>query len=147
MSRAKEKLCAQFAELLEELIQWRAEHPEASLDEIAAHLTPRRRELMGTLLAELAVQPGNGHALEGLICEECGQSLVYKGTPHRIISHSEGEIPLKRAYYHCPRCERGLFPPGCPTGAGRASLDSADPPTSLERGRGYILSEEGRGSL
>ena len=68
MSRVKEDLRAQFAELVGELIQWRAEHPQASLDKLAAQLTPRRRELMGSLLAELAVQPGNGYVLEGLTC-------------------------------------------------------------------------------
>jgi hypothetical protein len=112
MSRVKEKLCAQFEALLDDLMQWRSDHPQASLDELAAQLTPYRRALMGQLLGALAVQTGNGYAWEGRTCDQCGQAMEYKGTPQRTLSHPEGEIELDRAYYYCPQCKRGLFPPG-----------------------------------
>jgi len=119
MNKPTESLESLFAQLHEELRQWRAAHPDATLDEIAAQVTPRRRQLMGTLLAELAVQEGNGYVLEGLRCEQCGEPLVYKGTPEREVLLLEGEAELVRAYYHCPHCEAGLFPPRPSAGSGK----------------------------
>jgi hypothetical protein len=75
---------------------------------------------MGALLAELAVQAGNGYAMAGLRCEGCGEPLVYKGTPEREVLLLEGEAALARAYYYCPHCEAGLFPPRPAAGAGAA---------------------------
>jgi hypothetical protein len=60
MSQTAKDVESLFARMRDELRQWRAAHPEATLDEIAAQVTPRRRELMGAWLAELAVQEGNG---------------------------------------------------------------------------------------
>jgi hypothetical protein len=103
---------AAVAEMYAELRQWRANHPEASFDEIAAQVTPRRRGLMGQLLAQLAGQNGDGEVVEGLNCSECGQVMSYKGRPKRDVLHKEGATELKRAYYYCAQCETGLFPPG-----------------------------------
>jgi hypothetical protein len=97
--------------MVKELGAWRETHPDASLDDIAAQVTVRRRKLMGELIAELACQNGNGVALEGVNCPECGQRMVYKGGQARTVEHSEGEINLTRAYYYCPACRRGFFPP------------------------------------
>jgi hypothetical protein len=110
--KAKEEMGQAFEQMWEELHQWRAEHPEASFDEIAAQVTPRRRMLMGQLLAQLACQHGDGEVVEGLSCPDCGQAMSYKGTPKRGVAHLEGETELGRAYYYCASCERGLFPPG-----------------------------------
>lgn len=118
MNQPTESLESLFARLHEELRQWRAAHSEATLDEIAAQVTPRRRQLMGALLVELAVQEGNGYVVEGLRCEQCGKPLVYEGTPEREVLLLEGEGELARAYYHCPHCEAGLFPPRPPAGSG-----------------------------
>ena len=106
---------AQAEEVYEELYEWRERHPEASFDEIANQVTPRRQELMEKLLAQLACQHGQGEEVEGLVCEECGQPLVYKGKPLRGVEHLEGETELRRAYYYCPHCEGGIFPPGPPS--------------------------------
>jgi hypothetical protein len=100
------------AEMYEELRQWRANHPGASFDEIAAQVTPRRRALMGQLLKQLARQHGDGEVIEGLNCPTCGEPMSYKGTPRREVLHKEGGTELERAYYYCAQCEAGLFPPG-----------------------------------
>lgn len=117
MSRSDhEKERAEFlqaaTEMYEELRRWRVKHAEASFDEIAAQVTPRRRELMGRLMVQLACQYGDGEAIKGVACPECGEPMIYKGKPGRDIAHLEGETELKRAYYYCAHCEAGLFPPG-----------------------------------
>jgi DNA repair exonuclease SbcCD ATPase subunit len=110
--KAKEEMKEAFEQMWEELHQWRAEHSEASFDEIAAQVTPRRRKLMGQMLVQLATQHGDGEVVEGLKCPECGQGMRYKGQPKREVEHLEGESELLRAYYYCAQCESGLFPPG-----------------------------------
>jgi hypothetical protein len=111
--KEKARLQQAFGEMVDELQAWRAQHAKASLDEIAAQVTPRRRALIGELLEALARQHGSGMVAEGLACEQCGQGLEYKGEPGRDVEHYlEGEIELKRAYYYCSRCEAGIFPPG-----------------------------------
>ena len=96
----------------DELRQWRAQHPEASFDEIARQVTPRRRELLGQLLNQLACQHGDGEAVAGVPCPDCGKMMSYKGRPKRTVEHLEGETILERAYYCCAQCESGFFPPG-----------------------------------
>ena len=128
-----------FAQMQAELVAWRLAHPEATMDEIAAQVTPRRRQVMGALLAKLALQTGDGYALEGLRCEHCGELMVYKGAPEREVLLSEGELDIARAYYHCPRCKRGLFPPGSTSGAGTPQLDAGDDSESAASWGGHPL--------
>jgi hypothetical protein len=110
--------------MYEELEAWRARHPEASFDEIAAQVTPRRQALLGPLLAQLAAR-ADEH-VEPPRCETCGQSMRYKGTPQRQVAHREGEAALSRAYWYCDSCNQGLFPPGPSAATEQASLESAD---------------------
>ena len=110
--QGKEAMRQAFEQMWSEMYEWRAAHPEASFDEIAAQVTPRRRMLMGQFLAQLAAQHGDGTVIEGLSCPECGQAMSYKGKPKREVEHLEGELELARAYYYCAHCDSGLFPPG-----------------------------------
>lgn len=110
--KAKVEMQQAFEQMWEELSEWREKHPEASFDEIAAQVTPKRRELMGQLLAQLACQHGDGEVVEGVKCPECGAAMSYKGRPSREVEHLEGEMEIARAYYYCAHCESGFFPPG-----------------------------------
>lgn len=112
LNQEREEYLAAAAKMYDELRQWREQHPEASIDEIAGQVTPRRRELMGELLKQLARQAGDGEVIEGLACPDCGEAMIYKGTPKRGVAHLEGDMGLERAYYYCAQCETGLFPPG-----------------------------------
>ena len=115
--RALEGLVELFEAMCAELSQWRADHPDATLDEIAAQVAPRRQQLMGKLLMALALQQADGYALEGYPCPGCGARLEYKGHPSRQVEHLEGAGALTRAYYHCPGCGQGFFPPRPAAGA------------------------------
>ena len=114
------QLKAMFEEMCAELRGWRREHPGATLYEIGAEVTPRRQELMGALMGTLALREGVGYELEGARCERCDQALKYKGHAKRDIQHLEGEVELKRAYYHCPACGQGFSPPGWAIGIDEA---------------------------
>ena len=46
------------------------------------------------------------------ICPECGQKMRYKGQKGRNLATETGDVSLQRAYYYCPKCRKGVFPPG-----------------------------------
>lgn len=125
----KQRWLAKAEEMYDELYTWREEHAQASFDEIGNQVTPRRQALMGELVSHLAVQHGSGEVADGLVCEQCGQALIYKGKPKRDVEHLEGEVHLKRAYYHCPHCTGGVFPPRSAVEIGETQLESGDDPT------------------
>jgi hypothetical protein len=95
--------------MYEELHAWRDKHLDASFDEIGEKVTPQRRKLVAKLLEQLAVKADE--RVEAPVCEQCGESMRYRGTPERDVSHREGDVELERAYYYCDSCEHGLFPP------------------------------------
>lgn len=100
--------------MYEELRRWRANHPEASFDEIAEQVTPRRRVLMGRLLKDLATQDAEDRYVEA-VCPDCGQVMEASGQRSRTIIHSEGDVKLERSYRLCRGCGQGIFPPGSET--------------------------------
>jgi hypothetical protein len=120
--------------MYEELTAWRVKHLEASFDEIAEQVTPRRRELMGQLLKQLA--QAADERVNAPACEQCGRPMTYKGTPSREVSHGEGGLRLTRAYYYCEACGSTLFPPGPSAETEEAPLESADDPTGAAAGSG-----------
>jgi len=123
--------------MYEELQAWRAQHLEASFDEIAEQVTPRRRALMGQLLKQLA--QAADERVNAPVCEQCGAPMRYKGTPVRGVSHGEGGMRLERAYYYCDACGSTLFPPGPPAETEEAPVESADDPAGAAAGGGDRL--------
>lgn len=111
-----ERKRAEFMEsaeaMYERMVTWRDRHPEASFDEIATQVGNERRKLMGQLLEELATQQAaEVEALE-VECPECREKSEGKGQQTRNISHSEGELRLRRGYRYCRTCGSGFFPLG-----------------------------------
>jgi hypothetical protein len=97
---------------------WRAAHPQATFDEIAAAVKRARRPVLGALVEELAVQGQVGWAAEP--CPQCGGAVSYKGLRKKQVVHEEGEAEIERPYYHCQHCGRGFSPLGRQTGVGEA---------------------------
>ena len=48
-------------------------------------------------------------------CSICGREMHYKDLKGETVESRVGTLPLKRSYYYCDTCRRGLFPPGSPT--------------------------------
>lgn len=124
-SKEKRAFLERAEAMYEELHAWREAHPEASFDEIASQVTPKRRELMGGLLEQMAKQQGDGRYAEA-ICPTCGSEMKASGQRKRRIVHAEGEAEIERAYHHCPECGSGLFPPGPAVEAHGPELDAQD---------------------
>jgi DNA-directed RNA polymerase subunit RPC12/RpoP len=74
-------------------------------------LRKHRRVLMGETL-ELILRRGDlGASAVGPRCERCGREMVFKGYPDKEVRGLEGEAAIPRAYYVCPACGAGIFPP------------------------------------
>ena len=107
-----------------ELETWYDSHPQASFGEIEAEARPRRRDLMGEMLALLINGRDVGYQLEPPTCTTCGQAMDFEKYRAWLVKGLEGETELQRAYYVCPHCEgQTLFPPRPETPFARGSLE------------------------
>jgi hypothetical protein len=98
--------------LWDEFNIWFQEHPEATFDEMESELGKHRREILGGFL-ELSLRQGDlGATPEAPACESCGKPMTFKGYPKKGVHGLETDVKIPRAYYVCPSCRRGLFPPG-----------------------------------
>lgn len=91
---------------------WYKEHPEATFDEMEEELGKHRRGLLGSFV-ELTLRQGELGAMpEVPICEKCGKPMEFKGYPKKRVHGLELDVQIPRAYYYCPTCQVGFFPPG-----------------------------------
>ncbi len=111
-SEAREEFLRRSEKLWDEFNAWYQDHPEATFDEMEAELGKQRRAILGSFL-ELSLRQGDlGATPEAPLCEECRQPMVFKGYPSKEIHGLEADAKIPRAYYVCPTCGVGLFPPG-----------------------------------
>jgi hypothetical protein len=111
-SEAREEFLKRAGEAWDSFNAWYQEHPEATFDEMEEELGQQRRGMLGDFL-ELGLRQGDlGATPEAPLCERCGKPMVFKGYPEKTIQGLEAEAKIPRAYYVCPTCELGLFPPG-----------------------------------
>ena len=116
-SAAREAFVKEAEGLWDEFNAWYEDHPDATFDEMEEELGQQRRGILGGFL-ELNLRQGDlGATPEAPLCEQCGQPMVFKGYPKKKIQGLEAEAKIPRAYYVCPACKEGLFPPGPATSA------------------------------
>ncbi len=120
----KEEFVAEAEAMYVPLRRWRAEHAEASFDEIGDQVTAERQRLMAKLLGELAAQPEE-EWMGAEVCSSCGRELTPKGKRRREVGHLEGEVQVEREYHYCDECQSGFFPPGRQTEADETCVESA----------------------
>jgi hypothetical protein len=114
-AQAREEFLEQAGQLWDEFNAWYQAHPEATFKEMELELRPLRRKLMGQTLELVLSQGGLGANPEAPTCDKCGRRMTFKGYPGKTVHGLEGDSRVHRAYYYCPACEAGLFPPGPPT--------------------------------
>lgn len=110
-SEAAKQFQEEARKIWEEVDQWMEEHPEATLEELERFLRPLRRHLTAKLIALQLLKRGAGATPQPPLCPHCEQPMEYKGILEKTAIGLEFEGPLPRAYYHCPRCAEGFFPP------------------------------------
>lgn len=111
-----------------------------SNEEVKAHLMRQAETLIDRLLSEkkpadeirlsdierAAVEAGLGFGeavarqltqegqepVQKPVCPGCGQKMKLKDYRSRRVVTEAGEVEVRRAYYYCLTCRRGVFPPG-----------------------------------
>jgi hypothetical protein len=117
--RASEMFSQAAQTMWVEFNAWYKVHPEATFDEMESYLGERGRGLLGMALELILRQGDLGATPKGRCCEQCGQEMIFKGYPEKVVHGLRVDTEIPRAYYICPRCEAGVFPPG-PTSAAEA---------------------------
>jgi hypothetical protein len=114
-SEARDEFLQRTESLWDEFNTWYQDHPEATLDEMEAELGKQRRAILGNFL-ELSLRQGDlGATPKAPSCSQCGKPMVFKGYPQKEVHGLEADTKIPRAYYVCPTCGVGLFPPGSPS--------------------------------
>jgi hypothetical protein len=99
---------------------------EAMLDEVLSHsetnagltltaiedMALRTRAEVGKQVTGALLEAQGEQSIAGPRCSSCGQEMRYKGRKHRYLRTRSGDVEMERAYYYCPTCRRGHFPPG-----------------------------------
>jgi len=98
-------------ELWDELNTWYEQYPEATFKDMELHLRRLRRSLMGQTIPLMVAQGDLGATPDPPSCEKCSVQMEFKGYLGKNVDGLEGEGRLPRAYYVCPACGAGLFPP------------------------------------
>jgi hypothetical protein len=100
------------AKLWDEYSAWYDAHPEATFDEMEEEVGEEGRAHLGKLVG-LTLRRGDlGAKTDAPRCERCEGEMVFKGYPKKGVHGLKVGLEVRRAYYVCPACELGLFPPG-----------------------------------
>lgn len=105
-----------FEGVVQALREWRQAHPQATFDEIDAAVQRHFAPVQAEVVAELSQTPqeeGEAEPVPTPRCPQCGRPMQAHGARRRRVPTRQGQaILLRRAYYGCPACGAGLFPPG-----------------------------------
>ena len=105
-------------EVLSGMRDWRVQHATGTFAEIEEELDKRMARMRAGLLEDLAMASaaasvGGSQSQERLHCPTCGGALQERGKQeHKLTTHGEQTVRLKRSYGYCPTCRVGFFPPG-----------------------------------
>ena len=106
----KAQMMAEAEEAIDNLLAGVDEREGLMLSDIEQLVRTAGQRVMERFTQDLVAAEAK---VEGInICPECGRKMRYKGQKARHLATETGEVSLKRAYYYCPRCRRGFFPPG-----------------------------------
>lgn len=114
-SDLKSELMTEAEGIIDELVAWTAETPAPNLtqiEDIVLKLRQRLSERMALAVIEAQATVG---PVPGPGCPTCGREMHYKDRKANTVESRVGQLPLRRGYYYCEACKRGLFPPGSTT--------------------------------
>ena len=116
-SRAELKaaLMQQAEAAIEQLLDFDEQTTEPTLTQIEDAVLKLREQISEQAALALIEGQPTTHPVPGPTCPICGQEMHYKDVKGETVESRVGTLPLKRSYYYCETCRRGLFPPGPPT--------------------------------
>ncbi len=105
----KARMMAEAEAAIDKLLSGASEKEELQLSDIERLARTAGQRMMERFTAGLveaeAEREGNQE------CPQCGRRMRYKGRKGRDLVAETGEVRMERAYYYCPTCRKGFFPP------------------------------------
>ena len=111
-AQRRARLIEKATEAVDRILAWEAEHPEARLRDMEAELERVRHEVSQIWLGDLVAERERRVTAGSITCPACGERMQSKGAKVKRVETLVGAVHDERQYYYCPRCQRGLFPPG-----------------------------------
>jgi uncharacterized protein with PIN domain len=111
----KAALMRQAEAAIEQLLDFDEQTVEPTLTQIEDAVLKLREQISVQAAQALIAGQPNTHPVPGPRCPTCGREMHYKDRKGETVESRVGTLPLKRSYYYCETCRRGLFPPGSPT--------------------------------
>ena len=103
-------------EIMQGIVEWREEHPKATMREIEVEIDQRLSALRARMITDTAMASRAAEwekGASGVVCPGCGAKLEKKGKKRRKLATQGGRaVELVREYGVCPHCGQGVFPPG-----------------------------------
>jgi uncharacterized protein with PIN domain len=107
----KEELMAELEAVVEQLLAEQGKAGALTLSEIEEVVLAAGKEIQTRLTKRLVEVNAEGEQKPGA-CPVCGGKLKHKGYREKDVVTQTGEVRVKRAYYYCETCRKGIFPPG-----------------------------------
>jgi len=108
----RQELKQKVAVLIEKTLDWYEANETPNMSQIETHVLDIR-EKIGQETAQVLIQAQEAvHPSTAPLCPGCQQPMRYKGGKGKSVDGLIGEVGMERAYYYCPDCHKGLFPPG-----------------------------------
>lgn len=105
----KARMMAEAEKAIDRMLAEKSKRQELQLGDIERMVREAGEQVMERFTNEIVREEAQGE--ESSICPECGQKMRYKGRKARDLVTETGEVRMERAYYYCPRCQKGVFPP------------------------------------
>ncbi len=114
LTRAEKKaaLMQRVEALVDQMLDWAEANVRPNLTQIEDQALTLRQRFGQVLTDSVIAGQDNVEPLHLPPCPQCGKPMRPKGTKRKTVLARVGELNLERSHFYCPRCERGLFPPG-----------------------------------
>ena len=117
-SELKKRLMEQAEAAIDKMLSEKKPAEEITLTDIE-HLSRTTGEKVMQNITKELVSASEDSQDATLCCPDCGKQLHYKGQKEKPIVTGTGEAVVRRAYYYCSACRKGIFPPGSALEAGQ----------------------------
>lgn len=107
----KDKMMEEVEAIIEKLDTEKGSDEEITLRDIEQAVFAAGQKIQAKLTAYL-VQANETNVKDPDACPECGGKLRNKGKRRKRVVTKTGEVTVRRDYYYCESCQKGLFPPG-----------------------------------
>ena len=105
----KARLMAEAEATIDKVLSGASEKEELHLSDIERLSRAAGQRMMERITVGLVEVEAERE--ENRNCPKCGQRMRYKGRKKRDLVAETGEVQIERAYYYCPSCKQGVFPP------------------------------------